>query len=163
MIRLRGAEESDLDFIVAQEARRAFAQFIFRWGRSRHLKNLSDPDKRYLVAERAGEVLGYVILAGLRSEHRALELVRILVVEPGLGLGREILRAVLKLAFDKLGAHRLWLDVFTDNERARRAYLNAGFQEEGILRESIRQGGGFRSLVIMSLLAPEYREIAARK
>lgn len=157
MIRLRSAQESDLDYILAQESRPEFASFIFRWGRARHLKALEDPDKRTLIAERAGAVIGYVMLAGLRSEHRAVELVRILVEDPGRGLGREVLRAAMKFAFDKAGAHRLWLDVFTDNERAQRAYLAVGFRQEGILRDSVRQGGRYRSLVIMSLLEPEFR------
>ena len=84
---------------------------------------------------------------------------RIVVEVPGQGLGREVLQATLKFSFDKLGAHRLWLDVFTDNERAQRAYRAVGFRDEGILRDSIRQGGRYRSLVIMSLLEPEFRAL----
>ncbi len=157
MIRLRSAQESDLDYILAQESRPDYGTFIFRWGRARHLKNLQNPDQRTLIAERDGTVVGYVILAGARSEHRAVELVRILVDNPGQGLGKVVLRAAMGFVFDKLGAHRLWLDVFTDNERARRAYRAVGFREEGILRDSVRQGGRYRSLVVMSLLEPDFR------
>jgi diamine N-acetyltransferase len=63
------------------------------------------------------------------------------------------------LCFGDLGANRLWLDVFDDNERARRAYRAVGFREEGILREAARrQDGSLGSLVVMAMLARERPE-----
>jgi hypothetical protein len=45
----------------------------------------------------------------------------------------------------------LWLDVYCDNARARRAYQALGFVEEGMQRECVWQGGQFRSPVLMSI------------
>jgi RimJ/RimL family protein N-acetyltransferase len=60
------------------------------------------------------------------------------------------------MAFRDLGAHRFWLDVKSLNERALALYRSEGFVEEGRLRESVRTDNGFDSLVVMSMLEPEY-------
>ena len=79
------------------------------------------------------------------------------VSEPGCGTGREALRQVMRMAFSELSAHRLWLDVYSDNRRALRTYRALGFMEEGTMRECIWHGGKFRSLVLMSLLEQEFK------
>jgi RimJ/RimL family protein N-acetyltransferase len=66
------------------------------------------------------------------------------------------LRVAKKVSFDDLGAHRFWLDVKTHNTRARALYDSEGFVVEGVLRESVRVAGGFESLTVMSMLAPEF-------
>lgn len=53
-------------------------------------------------------------------------------------------------------AHRLWLDVFEHNERARALYTSEGFTVEGVLREHVNLHGQWRSLVLMSMLSREY-------
>jgi len=161
-VKIRQAGPEDLDFICGLEGRPEFGPFITVWEPSLHRRNLADPDKRYLLAldrgkDREGGRIGYAILAGLASPNRSLELVRIVLERPGRGLGQEFLRLIKDLGFGELGAHRLWLDVFPENERARRAYLKAGFKEEGLLREAYLHGGRFRSLIIMSLLVEEHR------
>jgi RimJ/RimL family protein N-acetyltransferase len=42
-------------------------------------------------------------------------------------------------AFDGFAAHRLWLDVYCDNARARRAYQALGFVEEGMQENASRK------------------------
>jgi len=52
--------------------------------------------------------------------------------------------------------HRLWLGVFPDNARARRAYEQVGFCPEGIARGSAFFGGVFGDELIMTILRPEW-------
>ena len=98
-----------------------------------------------------------MILSGLQSPHRAIELTRIVMKEPGAGRGRRACEQVLRYVFDTLGAHRLSLDVIETNERAARLYASLGFKREGLLREAFRRGEQYRSLILMSLLETEYR------
>lgn len=42
---------------------------------------------------------------------------------------------IKKIVFDKLKAHRLWLDVRLKNYRAQQLYQSEGFIKEGVLRE----------------------------
>ena len=157
-MRLRPATEKDIAWIVGQEARADMAAFIHRWPADRHRACLADADYSYLIAEPGGGgVVGYLILRGLGSAERSIELVRILAAEQGQGIGRFMLSAGKRFVFEELAANRLWLDVFDDNERARRAYRAAGFVEEGLLREScLRADGRLGSLVIISILGREY-------
>lgn len=157
MTRMRRAVEADLEWILSQETRPDFAASILRWSRKEHERSLTDPDVGYLIAEDSdGAPIGYAILAGLRSRARSIELGRMAVGAPGNGVGRAMLGGIIDLAFDVLGANRLWLDVFHDNQRARRVYRAAGFVEEGTLREAaVKETGELSSLVIMSMLARE--------
>jgi diamine N-acetyltransferase len=74
----------------------------------------------------------------------------------GSGFGRAALRVTKKVAFDDLGAHRFWLDVKRRNTRAKALYDSEGFVVEGELRDAIRQPQGFESLIVMSMLRPEF-------
>ncbi len=157
-MKLRQADAADLDFILALENRPAYLDLVYRWPRDRHLAALEDPDLRYLIGEDgAAEAGGFAILRGLTLPERAIELKRVAVATPGRGQGSALLRAVITHAFEDLDAHRLWLDVYADNARARAAYRRLGFVEEGTLRDGALRRDGFVSLVLMSMLDHEYR------
>lgn len=74
------------------------------------------------------------------------------------GLGKWIIRQTLKIAFENLKLHRLELEVYSFNERAKRAYLSAGFQVEGILRDAIKDNENYADVILMSMLESEYNE-----
>jgi RimJ/RimL family protein N-acetyltransferase len=159
-MRLRRAAPDDLDFIVEQESRPEFALLIGTWDRATHAANLSHPNLEYWIIEIVpGERGGFVILSGLQSPHRAIELTRIVLKQPGAGHGREACEHVLKYVFETLGAHRLSLDVIESNERAARLYASLGFQREGRMREAFRHATEYRSLILMSLLETEYHTL----
>ena len=159
-VRLRSTRDNDLERVLALEADPDNAPFILRWTRAAHLAAISDPDRAHLMVEEkeSGEAVGYLILAAIRSPHRSIEFVRITIDRKGEGYGRECLRAVKRLAFDSMGAHRLWLDVMEHNARAKTLYLAEGFVEEGTLRESVELDGRRVSLTVLSMLEAEYRQ-----
>lgn len=120
-----------------------------------HERCLEDPDFGYWMVENEGKAEGFVILSGLANENRSILIKRIAMAEPGQGRGREAMRRILRLCFLTCNAHRVWLDVYPENERARRVYRALGFQEEGVMRDCILTDSGFRSLILMSLLENE--------
>lgn len=119
---------------------------------------MTNPDIRHLIAERTetGQPVGYVILAGLAQPHDSIELMRITLAVKGKGYGRAILRQVKQWAFADRKANRLWLDVKETNERALHLYLSEGFRIEGKLRECLKTGDGYESLIVLSMLSSEY-------
>jgi diamine N-acetyltransferase len=170
-IRCRPTTDADLDWVVRLEHDPVNEPFITRWPRARHAAALQEPATRHLViaeagAERSGagedRRLGYIILRGVGEPDRSVELLRIVVAEPGRGIGRAALRLVKQLAFDEYGANRLWLDVVPTNVGARALYAGEGFVEEGVMREAARRAGGFVDLVLMSILEREWRAGDAR-
>jgi diamine N-acetyltransferase len=161
-IRLRPTTVADLDFVLAAERDPDTEPFLFAWTREQHASALSDPDIGHYIIEpeRQSELVGFLLLAGLMSPHDCLELRRIAITQKGQGFGRAALRAVKHFAFVEKGFHRLWLDVWDQDPRARHVYDAEGFVAEGTLRECIKAEGGpsgYESLVIMSMLAAEYR------
>jgi diamine N-acetyltransferase len=154
---LRRGTVEDLSYILGLE--RTFRELGFVGGDdiTVHQRRLADPDCWYCIVETESRRAGYAILRGLTSVNGSVELKRIAISEPGRGLGRRLLEAILKKAFDEFSAHRIWLDVFTENSRARHVYRSVGFVEEGVLRECVKHGDTYRSLVLMSMLESEYQ------
>ncbi|RXH57536.1 putative acetyltransferase [Granulicella sibirica] len=156
---LRLAVVGDVDAICAIETIPAFRMFVGSWPAEQHRELMANPDARYFVlADEHGDVGGFAILRGMTSVHKSFEIVRLAVKEPNKGLGRVLLKACLAAAFEEYRAHRLWLDLFEGNERARHVYLSAGFTVDGVLRESILLDGEYYSMLLMSILEDEYRQ-----
>ena len=155
-VRLRRTIDADLDFVLKAEQDPANRPFIIPWPRHMHLAALGNPNIAHRIAEDEKQAaVGFIILAGLQAPNASIEFRRVVVVRKRHGYGRAIVQAVKRFAFDELHAHRLWLDVKEDNDRARALYKSEGFAEEGILRECMGGPGGSESLVIMSLLRYE--------
>lgn len=103
--------------------------------------------------------VGLLILEGLNHSDGSVLLRRIVASPPRQGIGRALLRWSMQYAFERYGAHRLWLEVFSDNVSAIRLYEKAGMTYEGKWRECMRQEGRWRSLSFYSILDREYRQI----
>ncbi|CAB1256741.1 N-acetyltransferase GCN5 [Vibrio cholerae] len=74
----------------------------------------------------------------------------------GKGLGTEVTRLVTNYGFRELGLHRIELTAYCDNVAAIKAYEKAGYQHEGIKRESGYRNGRFMDKVQMSVLSREW-------
>ncbi|MHB1431760.1 MAG: GNAT family N-acetyltransferase, partial [Streptosporangiaceae bacterium] len=72
------------------------------------------------------------------------------------------MRLLLRYGFERLGLHRISLDVLDFNPRARRVYANLGFVTEGVLREEHRWGDEWIDVTIMSMLAREWQSYRGR-
>jgi len=157
-LRLRPTMLSDLDFVALVEFDSQNLPFITPWERTQHEGAVRFPDFRHFIVE-AGDTwerAGFVILQGCRSQHRSVELKRIVLQPKGQGIGRACVRLLKHMAFRDLHAHRFWLDVKSLNQRAAALYASEGFVEEGRLRESVKLAEGYESLIVMSMLDREY-------
>jgi RimJ/RimL family protein N-acetyltransferase len=157
-VRLRPTMLSDLDYVISVETDARNLPFITPWERPQHEGAVRFPDFRHFIVEAGAdyERAGFVILQGCRNPHKSVELKRIVLQPKGRGLGRTCVRLLKQMAFRDLAAHRFWLDVKTLNQRAFELYRSEGFVEEGRLRESVRAGDGYDSLIVMSMLDREY-------
>lgn len=129
VVQLRPTLESDLEYVLALEADPDTAPFIHAWPADEHRAAIADPGvAHWIVEDEVRAPVGFVILRGLGTE--VLELRRIAISEKGRGHGTEALRLVKDAAFGEFGAHRLWLDVYDFNDRARSIYDAEGFVAE---------------------------------
>jgi RimJ/RimL family protein N-acetyltransferase len=153
----RSALPGDIPHIVAIEQIPEYRSYIGTWSAEEHLRAIADPDHEYLVASNESHTIdGFAILQGIQSEHHSVHLKRIAVRTPNRGCGRLLLEYAMRRAFLHHHAHRLWLDVFETNTRARRIYEDYGFRYDGVLREAILRDGEYHTLALMSLLDREY-------
>lgn len=71
------------------------------------------------------------------------------------GLGTEATRLTVTYGLEVLGLHRISLQVYEFNPRARRAYEKAGFIAEGTLRDALRFDGEWIDATVMSVLSTD--------
>jgi GNAT superfamily N-acetyltransferase len=150
-------DESMIPFIMATERTPGFETLVGRWDEARHCAALCDGRHAYFIARRHAASIGFAILRDWGSPERVTLVKRIAICCPGQGYGRALLNKVVNAAFGETDAWRLWLGVFPENIRARRAYEAVGFKAEGIARGSAFFGGVHRDELIMSMLRPEWQ------
>ena len=155
-----GATPADIPALMAIERGEGFEHPVGRWPAEEHATEMTLPGSRYIVVRGAAAVDGFVLLQGLDDPHGCATLRRVAVARPGRGLGAVLVDAALDHAFGTTPTHRLQLRVYPENTRARCAYARAGFSQEGLLRDIGRgPDGGYRSMLIMSVLRPEWEAL----
>ncbi len=72
------------------------------------------------------------------------------------GYGTETMSLLLRHCFETLNLNRVYLHVYAENLRGKRAYEKAGFVEEGRLREAVYKRGKYDDVIVMSVLRSEW-------
>lgn len=73
------------------------------------------------------------------------------------GIGSWAIKNTLAFAFDTLKLHRVELEVFSFNPRAIHSYKKAGFKQEGILKDSIKDGDNYGDTILMAILEDDWK------
>jgi RimJ/RimL family protein N-acetyltransferase len=81
----------------------------------------------------------------------------------GQGYGRAAVGALLDYAFVHRNAHRVWLEVAADNERAIRAYKSCGFVQEGRIRDNAWEDGHYVDELVMGILRDEWQALREKQ
>lgn len=145
----------DIDIII--EFEKSNAKFVCSYSKEKHMELLSNDDCLHLSIRQIDnqQLVGHLILFGLKGDHSSLEFRRITVNKKGMGFGREAIKLLKYLCFEELKFHRLWLDVYDHNKRAIHLYESEGFILEGVLRDAVKFSLGYHSLRIYSMLDKE--------
>ena len=75
----------------------------------------------------------------------------------GKGYGKQATKQILDVAFRELKLNRVYLTVMADNLSAIRAYKNAGFLVEGMLREDYLRSDGYIDVVVMGITLADWK------
>lgn len=109
------------------------------------------------VVDRATqEMVGEVVLNEWDEDNQSCNY-RTLIGQQGRGrgLGTEATRLVVEHALTTMGLHRVTLDVYDFNPRARHVYEKVGFQHEGTGRDALLFDGGWIDVHYMAMLAED--------
>jgi RimJ/RimL family protein N-acetyltransferase len=161
-LEVRRTDDSMITFVMATERTPGFDALVGRWDEARHRAALADHRHAYFIACDGSRPIGFAIVRDWASPERVALVKRIAVVRPGLGYGRALLARVVDAVFEETDAWRLWLGVFPENRRARRAYEAAGFRVEGTARGAAFFGDIHRDELVMALLRPEWNALRDR-
>jgi len=145
-------DEAAVAFVVATERIAGFEALVGRWDEAQHRAALADARHAYFLGRDGAEPIGFVIVRDWASPERVTVIKRMAVARPGRGHGRALLGQVVDAVFKETDAWRVWLGVFPENLRARRAYAAVGFKPEGIARGNAFFGGVHRDELVMAML-----------
>ncbi|MEI7493895.1 MAG: GNAT family N-acetyltransferase [Alphaproteobacteria bacterium] len=118
---------------------------------------LSDKTKEVFIIEHSEVSVGCIQLIDINSIHRSAELTMRIFDEScrGKGIGRSAVSLLCEHAFCDLGLVRVWLRVFSENERAIHAYKKAEFSVEGVMKKAAFIKGAFVDVVVMARLSDD--------
>ncbi|OTW89792.1 N-acetyltransferase [Bacillus thuringiensis] len=114
-----------------------------------------------VVDEETSDVIGHISLGQIDNINNSARIGKVLVGNTkmrGRSIGKNMMKAVLHIAFDELKLHRVTLGVYDFNISAISCYEKIGFVKEGLLRESKRVGETYWNLWEMSMLEYEWKK-----
>lgn len=126
-------------------------------------KNAINADDRYdfVVVSPEGKLIGETVINEIEPDNMCANF-RIAMFGSdymGKGIGSWVVQETVHFAFETLKLHRLELDVFSINPRAKKAYEKAGFKVEGVRKEAILSDGEYIDDIFMAILDHEWKEM----
>lgn len=142
------------------------SQFVYPLNEAqleKYIENANHDDSERLVYKvidtEMEEVIGHISLGKIDRKNKSARVGKVIVGEPqrrSKGTGQQMIKEILKVAFDDLHLHRVTLGVFDFNAPAIRCYEKAGFVKEGLHRDTNKIGDEYWSLWEMSMLENEW-------
>lgn len=110
------------------------------------------------------EYLGTVSLKNIDQDDKNAEYAISFTSEArGTGAAKFATHEILRVAFEDLKLHKVYLDVLDSNLRAIKFYYKIGFVLEGTAKEHISKNNTFHDLLWFRLLSSEYKKISTEK
>ena len=126
---------NDVDGVAAVEA----ATFPTPWSREAFVSEMKNVAARYLVAEKAGKVIGYAG-AWIILDESHITNIAVLKDERGQGIGRALTAGLMQY-LSNLGAAYATLEVRRSNEVAQNLYKSLGFIKLGVRKRYYEDNG----------------------
>ncbi|GAB3615386.1 GNAT family N-acetyltransferase [Humibacter ginsengisoli] len=176
-LRLRPLTKSDLESRSANYQKRTDVVRYLRWEVHDHDEPAKNLEKRIALQRLAHDGDGLIFAVELcatdgSDEHRVIGDVSLFVKSAkdaqveigwvfhpavhGRGFATEAATALLKVAFDELGAHRVYAELDAANEASARLCEILGMTREALLRDRDHVDGEWRDVAIFGLLDREF-------
>lgn len=126
------------------------------------MRNFKDNTRRdFLIIDSDSHIIGESVINEIDARTRSANF-RIAIFNSkdcSHGIGSWAVQQTVDYAFSELHLHRLSLDVFSYNPRAKHVYEKAGFIQEGILRDAAIDpaDGSYADIILMAILEDEWR------
>lgn len=121
-----------------------------------YIERIVDDESRYdfLILDKADKIVGEAILKDIDEDVRSasFRIALFQAVQLNRGLGTEATALTVRFAFEFLKLHRVELEVYDFNHRAKRVYEKVGFVQEGVKRDGAFLNGKYCDVILMSIL-----------
>ena len=168
-MRLRRLEEKDaegmLEWMQDPEIQKDFRfnagkkdmKSVMHFIQHADIQLIDGKDIHYAIADEDDEYLGTISLKDINlTDKKGEYAISLRRKAQGRGIATEATREILRLAFEEYGLERVYLNVFSDNDRAIRLYERVGFVYEGAFRKHLFLRGEYRTLKWYGILKNEY-------
>lgn len=127
--------------------------YISKEGQERWYRKQTRDKKSLVFVALADGPIGYCQVKNIDHANYSCELGFCLAPEhQGKGYGARLVKELINYVTEKLNMHRLYVEVFADNQRAISLYERCGFAKEGMLRDKVLKRGDFKDVIIMGLI-----------
>lgn len=170
-VRMRLLTEADVDAVHSYQSRDDVCRYLLFEPRDRdaveakvrehvtHSVLENDGDYLQLAVERLadGRVLGDMYITVKSAENQTIELGWTFHPDAhGQGYASECAAALLRLAFEQMGAHRVIAELDPRNDRSIRLCRRLGMREEALFREDLWFKGEWADTGVYAILAREW-------
>lgn len=117
----------------------------------------NDDSREIFMIESDGKIIGQVGLLDINLQDKNACLY-ILIGEKSCwnqGLGSDAIKFILDYGFNKLGLHKIWLEVHVRNTNAIKLYKKFGFQQEGLFKDNVSYEDGYDDEIRMAKFNPK--------
>ncbi len=167
IVTLRALEDKDIELLRGWRNHPDLMKFHFsdlpvsEAGQRRWYQNYSGDSGTivFIIETEDQNPAGYTILKHLDHKNRQAEIGLYLdPTQQGKGYGKDAFLTIMKYGFHELNLHRIYLEVFSFNEKACQMYEKMGFKTEGRKREAFFSQNQYHDIIIMSVLENEFKQ-----
>ncbi|WP_264740891.1 GNAT family N-acetyltransferase [Cytobacillus firmus] len=173
MVKLEPFTEKDFDLLISWISTQELmvqwsgAHFKFPLDHEQLAKYISsanlEASSEYIYKVMANdEIAGHISLGRVDRVNETARIGKVFICPAarGKGYASEMIHQILNLAFQELKLNRISLGVFDFNLPAIKIYEQAGFQKEGLLRQTNKVRNDYWNLIEMSILKAEWQASA---
>lgn len=155
---LEWMHDSRINSLYTDKIRNATRESVFNFIEDAQVLLEQGITRHYAIADNNDEYLGTISLKNIETVKGAEYAISMRWAYQGKGIASWATEEILRIAFEELRLHRVYLNVLADNENACRFYAKKHFRYEGESRNCIQVGGEIKSLKWYAMLKEEYEE-----
>lgn len=118
--------------------------------------SFDEESQHFAITDEQGEYLGTISLKHISQKDKNAEYAIVARKKAqGTGAAKQATQELLQYAFHELELHKIYLNVLSENMRARKFYEKCGFIQEGLSKDAVRIHDSYKSLVWYGIIKEE--------
>lgn len=153
----------DAEFIVNLRNKKEVFNYSFSniplydFGHNRWLNEINTTNNIFFIIERKEKKIGYINITNIDYLNEKGEYAIALdPQETGQGIAYKASQLLFNYVFTNLKISKIYLLVFSENERAKKLYEKLGFEQEGYFKKEVFKNGNFHNVIRMALFRDEW-------